>query len=364
MTDVTEEHRFPCKVCGSEMRFDPDSGAMLCDHCGHSEPIDENPWRGGAITELDFQKALASDMSDVEMEEVRTTSCPNCGALIEFAENDHATECPFCATPVVIGTGTNRQIKPKGVLPFALTEKQARREMEKWLGKLWFAPGNLKEYARAGRKMAGLYVPYWTYDADTKSTYTGQRGDAYYVTETVQVDGKTETRQVRKIRWTPVSGRVSRWFDDILVLASKSLPKKYTDALEPWDLAALEPYNPEYLAGFTAEGYTVTLEEGFVEARQIMDDRIRQDVRRDIGGDEQRISRVDTQVSDVTFKHILLPIWMAAYKYNGKTYRFVVNARTGEVKGERPYSKLKIALATIAAVAVAAAIGYFVYMSK
>lgn len=325
--------------------------------------MDDSPWRA-AITELDFQKALAADLPDAEMEDVRSTKCTNCGAEVEFPEHDHSTECPFCATPIVIGTGTSRHIKPKGVLPFALSESQARKAMNDWLGRLWFAPNGLKEYARAGRKMNGIYVPYWTYDADTKSRYTGQRGTVYYVTQTYTVDGKTRTRQVQKIRWRNVSGRVARFFDDVLVLASKSLPKKYTDALEPWDLSALEPYNPEYLAGFKAEGYTVTLEEGYSEARMIMEQRIRRDVRFDIGGDRQRIDTLDTTVRDVTFKHILLPVWMAAYKYRGKTYRFVVNARSGTVKGERPYSAIKIALATIAAAVVAAAIGYVYYTTQ
>ncbi len=360
----SEEHRFPCEVCGANMRFDPASKSMVCDFCGHTEVIDDSPWRSGAISELDFNKALAAELPEAEMEEVRSTKCTNCGAEIEFAINDHATECPFCATPIVIGTGTNRLIKPKGVLPFALSEKQARAAMNDWLGRLWFAPNGLKEYARAGRRMEGIYVPYWTYDADTKSRYTGQRGTVYYVTQTVRVNGQTQTRQVPKVRWRNVSGRVARFFDDVLVLASKSLPKKYTDALEPWDLSALEPYSPEYLAGFKAEGYTVTLEEGYSEAREIMDQRIRRDVRFDIGGDRQRIDTLQTTISNVTFKHILLPVWLAAYKYRGETYRFVVNARTGSVKGERPYSAWKIALASIAAAIVAAAIGYIVYTNK
>ena len=205
--------------------------------------------------------------------------------------------------------------------------------MNNWLGGLWFAPNGLKEYARKGRKMDGIYVPYWTYDADTKSQYRGERGTVYYVTETVMRDGKPEQRRVQKIRWRPVTGRVARWFDDILVLASKALPKKYTDALKPWDLSALEPYNPEFLAGFQAEGYTVELTEGYEEARAHMDAVIRRDVAFDIGGDRQRIHGVQTAVSDVTFKHILLPVWLAAYKYRGKSYRFVVNGQTGRVSG-------------------------------
>jgi hypothetical protein len=264
----------------------------------------------------------------------------------------------------VVDTGLNRHIKPRGVLPFALTENVAKDAMINWLGRLWFAPNGLQEYARKGRRMEGIYVPYWTYDADTKSNYTGERGTVYYVTVTVMRDGKPERRQVPKVRWRAASGRVARFFDDVLVLASKSLPKKFTDALEPWDLAAMEPYAPEYLAGFRAEAYSITLEDGFVEARQIMDAMIERDVRFDIGGDRQRIHNVQTQISDVTFKHILLPVWLAAYKYRGKTYRFVVNGRTGNVQGERPYSAIKITFAVILGLLVAGVVGYFMALQK
>ncbi|MGR3370352.1 MAG: primosomal protein N' (replication factor Y) - superfamily II helicase [Sagittula sp.] len=358
-TGPKEEHRFPCDQCGADYRFDPERNMLICDFCGSTREVIEqrSPWEGG-LKELDFRAAIDNLLPLQEMEETRVTTCPNCAAQLEFDPAVHATECPFCATPVVADTGTHRHIKPRGLLPFALDEAAARDAMTKWLGKLWFAPGGLQDYARKGRKMSGIYVPYWTYDANTASRYSGERGTVYYVTETVVRDGKRQQVQVQKIRWSPASGHVSRFFDDVLVLASRALPKRFTDALEPWDLAVLEPYRPEFLAGFRAEGYQVDLDEGFVEARAHMDRQIERDVKFDIGGDRQRIHRIDTNVSDVTFKHILLPVWLAAYKYRGKTYRFVVNGRTGRVQGERPWSAWKIAVAVILGLIVAAGVGY------
>lgn len=353
-----DEHRFPCSNCGSDMRFAPTEGKMICDHCGNEEPIEvaDGPWGGGeAMVENDFEAALRGEVDAAEMEETRVSACPSCGAQVTFDGATHAEECPFCATPVVADTGTHRHIKPKGLVPFQLTERDANKAMGDWLSGLWFAPGGLKEYARKDSTLDGIYVPYWTYDADTQTSYRGQRGTAYYVT-TQGPDGKP--RQERRIRWTRASGRVSRFFDDILVLASKSLPKRYTDALAPWDLSALAEYKPEFLSGFRAEGYTVELDEGMNEARQIMDAQIQRDIRRDIGGDAQKIDAMDTHVDDVTFKHILLPVWIAAYKYRDTSYRFVVNAQTGKVQGERPYSWGKIALAVVGAVVLAAAVFY------
>ncbi len=285
------------------------------------------------------------------MVEVRTTTCPNCGAKVEVTGATHATQCPFCATPVVLDTGTERHIKPQALVPFVLTESEARAAMIRWMGNLWFAPGTLLEYARKGRALTGIYVPFWTFDADTASRYTGERGEYYYETRTVnvRVNGRTEQRQesVRRTRWYPASGRVRRDFDDVLVMASRSLPPRLGNELTPWDLGALTAYSPEFLAGFQAEGYTVPLSDGWREAQERMSQIIREDVRRDIGGDEQRIHDVATSWSGETFKHILLPVWTAAYKYNGKSYRFLVNGQTGEVQGERPWSVWKIALAVI-----------------
>ncbi len=360
----TAEHRFPCNQCGADYRFDPAQGLLVCDHCGdRCEIAPPNPWKS-SLAELDFQMALSHRLPDQESEETRVVQCPNCAAQFEFDANTHAAECPFCATPVVTDTSAHHHIKPRGLLPFSFDESAARASMTHWLGSLWFAPGGLREFARRGRKMQGIYVPYWTFDADTKSAYSGERGTVYYETRTVTRNGKSQQMRVARVRWRSVSGRVARFFDDVLVLASRSLPKRFTDALEPWDLAALEPYRPEYLAGFRAEAYSVELPDGFTEARAHMDRLIARDVKFDIGGDRQRIHDIRTEVSRVTFKHILLPVWLAAYKYRGETYRFVVNGRTGRVQGERPYSRIKIAIAIITGALIAGAIGYFIAVNQ
>lgn len=360
-----QEHRFPCEKCGADLHFSPKQGTLVCPHCGHvSQAIspDGGPW-DSPMRELDLRQALADPLSGQDIEETRVTTCPSCAAQIHFADGNHATQCPFCATPVVADTGTHRHIKPRGLLPFAVAETTAHQAMSDWLGTLWFAPTGLSDYARKNRRMDGIYVPYWTFDADTRSTYSGERGTVYYKTNTEFRDGKSHTTRERRVRWTRVSGRVARFFDDVLVLASRSLPKDYTDALEPWDLSALVPYRPEYLAGFNAEGYTVDLEDGFHEAHARMDRIIARDVRFDIGGDEQRIHDIRTELGALTFRHVLLPVWLAAYKYRGKTYRFVVNGRTGRVRGERPWSGWKIFFAALAGAIVAVGVGYLLAQS-
>ncbi len=353
---ASSDHRFPCPACGADLRFQPGTTALKCQHCGHEEAIPEV--RGGLV-EHDLREAAR--LPPAAMEETRVARCESCGAEIEFDADVHSKECPFCASPIVTDTGLHRHIKPQAQLPFLVTEEEARAAMNKWLGRLWFAPSDLVKFARAGRRLQGIYVPYWTYDAETETEYTGQRGTVYYEVENVavMVNGKRQMskQQVAKMRWTGVRGRVARNFDDVLVLGATSLPRRFTDAIAPWDLTALSAYEPRYLAGFRAEGYTVPVEEGYARAREVMNEAIAADVRRDIGGDGQRIGRLDTKVGRLTFKHVLLPVWMAAYRYGGKSYRFVINGRTGQVSGERPYSWVKIGLMVglmfLAAVALA-----------
>lgn len=357
------EQHFPCEACGADLRFAPGQERLVCDHCGHVQDIPRATGRGASVLhELPLEAGLRADLPIEELEEHRTLSCPNCGASIELTGPEHATQCPFCATPVVTDSGSKRLIRPQGLIPFRLTEAEARAALGRWLGSLWFAPSGLAQYARRGRKMTGIYAPFWTFDAATRTRYTGARGDAWYETRqvTVMVDGRPETRteQIRHIRWTPVAGQVARDFDDVLIYAARSLPAGHVDGLSPWDLTGLVPYSPDYLAGLSAEGYTVELIEGHHLAQAEMLRVIQSDVRRDIGGDEQRIASLDPSFSAETFKHILLPVWTAAYKFQGRSFRFVVNAQTGAVRGDRPWSVWKIAIAVVFGLIVAAALAY------
>lgn len=351
-----EEHHFPCNACGGDMRYDPASRGMACDHCGNAEilPAPTARARAAALAEMDLRGALSGAPAAM-VEETRVTQCPNCGARFELDPAVHSSECPFCATPVVTGTGTDRHIRPAAILPFALPEAEARGKLKGWLASRWFAPNALKKYARAGRRMAGIYAPHWTFDAETETAYTGFRGIRRLETYT-NAKGETQTRT--RIDWYPARGRVRVAFDDLMVLGSASLPEPLTDGVAPWDLAAMDPYRPEVIAGFRAEAYTIDLAAAWTRAKERMTPAIHAAIRRDIGGDAQRIQDTRTVTAEETFKHILLPLWIAAYRYSGKSYRFVVNGTTGKVAGERPYSWIKIALAVLAA-AILAGIAFF-----
>ncbi|MEK6235685.1 MAG: hypothetical protein N2C14_13330, partial [Planctomycetales bacterium] len=310
------QKEFPCAQCGAKMAFDPTAKAIKCPYCAHETPI---PQSAEDIVELDFHAYLAELAESEDTVEAVTVKCTACAAETTLDPSVTADACAFCGTPIVAEGKSTRVIRPKGVLPFDVDRKTALETFRNWLASLWFAPTKLKMLARTeSTRLQGIYIPHWTYDADTTCFYEGERGEDYWDTETYTEteDGKTvtKTRRVRKTRWYHASGCVFDSFDDVLVLASRSLPKKLADALEPWDLPNLQSFDESYLAGYKAEAYQVPLDEGFEEAKGIMEGTIRGHIKQDIGGDHQRIHSFAVNHDNVTFKHVLLPIWISSYR--------------------------------------------------
>jgi hypothetical protein len=276
-----------------------------------------------------------------------------CGAVVLLDDKVAADKCPYCGVFLENRPETAQgMIAPGALLPFAVTERHARDAFNRWIATRWFAPNGLYQFANLG-KLAGVYAPFWTFDSMTCTHYTGQRGDDYTETETYterDSNGQevTRTRQVTRTRWTSVYGEIRHFFDDVLVYASQSLPEKHVVDLAPWDLPKVENFREEFLSGFQTERYTVGLQDGFDKARGIMDAEIRRLCMRDIGGDHQQLHTVHTQHIGITFKHILLPFWVAAYRYHNQPYRVLVNGQTGKVVGTRPYSWIKITVLILA----------------
>ncbi|MDH5598317.1 MAG: hypothetical protein OEY34_04285 [Cyclobacteriaceae bacterium] len=352
---------FACSSCGADLKYKPGTEHLNCEYCGSTNEI---PQLEGTIEELDFYEYLQKKSDKEESIVESYVQCKSCGASSTLEPNVTSALCPYCSTPLVVEDAHDEKvIKPKSLLPFKLDKKNAVEEFKKWINSLWFAPGDLKKAALNFDHFKGIYIPYWTFDTDTSTNYVGQRGEYYHTTETYTAteDGKsvTKTRQVRKTRWYSVSGHVNEFFDDILTVATKSLPTEYIYKLEPWDLENLVPYDKNYLSGFITEKYQIELGESFEIAKELAEIKIRNLIKQDIGGDEQRIFNLATDYKDITFKHLLLPVFVSAYKFKGKLFQFLVNGRTGEVQGQRPYSWIKITLAVLAALVVIFGLVFF-----
>ena len=356
---MAQTQSLQCPGCAAPVEYDPQAAKLKCPYCQTLIEIQSDD-HAQPVVEMDFEEARrraagqAGEALGGLSDKAVQVECATCGAAVVFEPPEVAGQCPFCTSRIIAEPHTpDPLIRPQGLLPFSVPKPAAMHSLRAWLASRWFAPNDLKRVANPDR-LEGIYLPFWTYDAEADTEYTGLRGEHYWVQEsyTEKVDGRPRqrTRNVRKTRWHPAAGRVHDSFDDILVPASKSIAAKRLDDLEPWGLEKVEPYTAAYLAGFKAQRYQVDLDDGFGAARERMEPAIRDSVCADIGGDEQQILTLNVAVSGVTFKHLLLPVWLGAYRYQQKVYQIAVNARTGEVSGERPYSAAKIALLVLAIV--------------
>jgi DNA-directed RNA polymerase subunit RPC12/RpoP len=350
--------QYPCSNCGANVEYAPGTTVLECPYCGARTPLQPT---GVQVREHAYAEFAGLPRKPIATLAPHVFKCRGCGAVTE--SDKLSDRCQFCDAPLVADAVEGDMVTPEAVLPFALDRAGMREALRKWAASRWFAPNSLKKVTEA-ESSRSTYLPHWTYDAETISAYRGERGEHYWETETYQENGETKTRQVQRTAWYPAHGVVERGFDDVLVAGTTRVAPKHLDTLEPWPLPDAESYRPEYLAGHETLRYDVEPEEGLAKAQQTMQSVIREDCRRDIGGDEQRVHSVDTEYRAIMFKLMLLPVWVAVYLHAGKTFNVLVNGRTGEVAGERPYSALKIALAILLAVIVIAAIVVLVALKK
>lgn len=354
---VAPRNTLQCSSCGATLQFAPGTHHLQCQYCGAANEIKETA--AGPIVPFDYLDFIARKNGGSAEQSARIVSCKNCGASTTLPPEVNSDTCAFCASPLVLSEAQSRQIiRPHYILPFLVPKAKALEDFRAWLKRLWWAPSDLvKMVSGDANQFKGVYIPHWSYDAVTVADYAGSRGDYYYVTETFteeDEDGNTvtSTREVRNTAWTPVGGRVSYNFNDVLISASNSLPQEVADRLEPWRLESLVHYDEQYVSGFRSELFQKDAEKGLEEAKHRMQPVIREAVHADIGGDEQVIDAMDVSYTNLGLKYLLLPAWISAYRYNNKLYHFTVNACTGEVVGERPYSTAKIVLAILAAIAL------------
>lgn len=351
---------FTCDSCGAPQKFSPATGKLICEFCSTqvSIAVDDD-----IIHEYEFPEAVETLNKQKNQAITKDVKCVKCGGGFTLTPYSFSSNCPYCDTPAIIDF--IREITPKSLLPFTLTHKKAQGLFKKWVGSRWFAPSAFKKYLDGDNTLTGYYLPYWTYDSDTTSPYQGLRGDVYYVTVTKTVIQNGKHRQVQvqepRINWVPVSGTVYVSFDDVTVGASKTISRAILDSLEPWDTTKLVGFDEKYLSGFEAEEYTIGLDNGFEFAKVKMSYKIEKNIRYDIGGDQQQIHSMHTKHTNVTYKNVLFPVWTASFQWKDKSYHYAINAQTGKVVGDRPYSITKIVFAVLSVITI---VGGFLYLER
>jgi len=347
-----------CINCGAELLYAPGTTELKCEYCSHTESI--TPAKNG-FEELELKPYLSEMGGQSHSEEITMLHCKNCGAHQHIEEHYKSLHCIYCSMPLIVEeTYKEEWIVPGAVLPFQIDQKKAHEVFKKWVKGLWFAPNKLKKATLDPQNTKGLYAPYWTFDAQLFANYTGQRGVYYYVTKTVGSGKSRRTVTERRTRWHPASGTIKGFIDDTLAKASKQKMGIIPIKIAHWNLKLLQPFDSSYLSGFVTEKYTIPLKNGHLEAQKEAREVAGRWVKRDIGGDTQRISSLDMKLSEETFKHILLPVYISAYSFKEKRYNFFVNGQTGKLAGQRPYSFWKIFFLIITILLVIFVIYFFI----
>jgi len=340
--NVTAREKFACPACGADAHWNPAKQALVCPFCGTASPATLQQ-RGAdtVIVEHDLVAALREvpDARRGWQADKVSVKCQSCQAISVFDPSRVGQRCEFCGSSQLVPYEQVKEpFSPESLLPFAIQESQARDLLRAWYGRQWLAPNNLSRRALTDT-VRGVYLPYWTFDAQVHASWTADSGRYYYVT----VNGKREQR----VEWSPAAGELDHFFDDELVAASTGVAAGLLRRLEPFPTSQLIPYDPGYLAGWTVERYQIDLVNAATRSRAIMEGKIRQLCSAEVPGDTQRNLQVQSTFSDQKFKHILVPVWLLTYTYGAKVYQVATNGVTGSIAGGRPWSWIKIVLLII-----------------
>lgn len=353
--ETKDETDKKCPQCGGIMDFDPKTGHMKCGFCDYEEEIAVSEEEPKKAEELDFDLVDKTANKNWGAEK-KTVICEACGAETIYDALQTSAVCPFCGSNQVMEANDQDTIAPGGVVPFQVNDKEASRLFKEWIKKKWFCPRLAKESARP-KSFNGIYLPYWTFDTNTFSTYTGQYG----IDREVQDDDEhshTETD------WYSTSGTYNEFIDDELILASDRHDSNMLHKLEPFDTENNKAYKPEYVAGFVAERYALGVKDAWKQAKKAISAKLKRNVEDKIenehNADHTRRVILNTSFNDVTYKYLLLPIWVSNFKYKDKVYQFMVNGQTGKIAGKTPLSIPKIII-TVAVALLAAGIIYYIW---
>lgn len=329
------------------MVHQPGSRSLRCDHCGDQRPLGP-PRFSSQLFDLENFSDNPSDEAALVANAI--LQCPNCGAEVEFSSVSQSEACAFCTNPLVATPQREPKVSVHALLPMDISFQTANERMKRWKKSVWFAPGDFARAARHEGILQNIYLPFWIFNAETDTQYHGERG--------IQKD--QGTKNGTETRWTRVSGEVSVNFVDLPVPASRYLSDRLKSQLVGWDFDQLEAYDPHFLLGAAAEISATSVKDAYADATTAMKTVITQHIKADIGGDRQRIRSSQTQHNNVRCRHVLVPVWLGAYRYGGKVFQIAVNGRTGQIAAERPWSWWKIGLScaglTLIALAIAATV--------
>jgi len=347
-----------CRSCTAEIA----ANAKPCPYCGEAEPFAAS---SAAPPEAAPQAAAPEVKTEGPLQpkaavqsgfgrETKTFACTGCGATISYDTTLKTLACAYCGSTYAIENEQQAaDERPSRVIPFDFNRDKAESLFREWLGKGWFRPGDLTSKS-ALSEIRGVYLPFWAFDADADSAWSADAGYHYqeqeaYTEKDAQGKSVTKYRTVTKTRWQPASGDHRAHYEDWLVPATRGLDPDFVGRIYPFQTEKAQSYNSDYLAGFAAENPSIKAAEAQPTAARELNKEEEKACSQQVPGDTQRNLRVATRLNNWSYDQIMLPIWISAYRYKDKLYRFLVNGQTGEVQGSAPTSWLKVAVAILIA---------------
>jgi hypothetical protein len=339
-SDDVLPHGRSCPHCGAPF----ESHDSFCTGCGG--PVEGEP--------------AEAEVVEAEVVEQKHFRCQNCGSEVAADLTTRSYTCPFCDSTYVTEYSpeeTGRQ-RPEFVIGFAVTLEQAQQKFQQWLrSNRWFRPGDLTS-AQIEEKLRGIYMPFWSFSMLAQSKWSATIGEYWYRTETYTTmqNGKmvTKTRRVRETEWWNLDGRHHEYYNGYLLSGSRGLSQADADRIKPFHLPALKRYKPFFLAGWLSEEYSIDRDMALERCKQYFYQREKENVAAFLPGDTHRGLNVQVWFSQANSDLILLPLYLLSYRYRDKLYRFMINGQTGQIAGDKPISKKRIAVAVVAGLALVA----------
>ena len=293
-----------CSICGAIL----DEEDLFCANCGTEAP--------GGRSGADGRTLKATN----------NFTCDGCGASMSYDASAQNLRCPFCGSEKLHAQHDAKVLAPEAICPFGTTRDQAQEALKRFMGGSFWRPGDLVQLSRLTR-LTQVYVPYWIFSATAHTHWTA---------DTSQVPAGA------RASWYPISGDHEQHYENILVGASGALTPAETHALCPFDLGQAVSPDQVDLANVVYEPFLVQRKYARPQAIAGFEQMELAACRELVPGSARNV-HVAVLLEGLIGRPVLLPIWIMAYQYRDRTYRFLVNGQSGRHTGEAPFSYAKLA---------------------
>jgi predicted RNA-binding Zn-ribbon protein involved in translation (DUF1610 family) len=356
-TDKDDIKSYTCPNCGANIAYDVSAGGVACEYCGYVAPV-PSMTIGKAADEFEFTLETVSQSKQGWGIERQVLHCDSCGGELSIAPGNLTTTCPFCASNQVnVTTSMEETLRPRYLVPFKISREDATQLAADWLGKGWFRPKELNPNAVL-RRFNGIYLPFWTFDTAIDARWKAQVGYEKTVRHYNAAQKRWETR--KKIDWRWEDGDVYFNVDDLLITGSSSrqINHNYLEKIKPYNMGELVAYEPDYLAGWQAQAYQTTLTEAWEDAKRIIREQAKIACHQDIPTHHVRNFSMSADFADESWRYILLPVYLATYRFENEPYQLILNGQTGAVAGQKPVAWWKVWLVIAALLSPGMILGF------